>query len=221
LGALAMVATTAAIWATTRRGATWPRALLLLSAVFWIWYAGRTVAVAGLVTAPVLAAALDQVTRAGQDRPESGAPPRPRLGEVTFVALAAVLAAALVGVLAPTTSDRPGDVPTALDPALDRLPAGTRVFNAYELGGWIAWRHPDLEQYIDGLITPYSVTHADDYYRAVTLGSGWYRVVQDSRAPVALLETNSTLTAALERKGWVTVASAEGYSILRATLGTA
>ena len=63
-------------------------------------------------------------------------------------------------------------MPIALDAALDRLPAGTGVFNAYELGGWLAWRHPDLEQYIDGLITPYSVAHVEGYGRVVAQAPG-------------------------------------------------
>ncbi len=96
------------------------------------------------------------------------------------LAAAAALAVIVVGALAPSTSDRPGDVPTRLDATLDRLPAGTRVFNAYALGGWIAWRHPDLEQYIDGLITPYSERHAHDYTIAEGTEPGWYRV---SRRP--------------------------------------
>ena len=65
-----------------------------------------------------------------------------------------------------------------------RLPAGTPVFNAYELGGWITWRHPDLDQYVDGLITPYSLDHVEGYHRTQVLLPGWYAVVRDSQAPV-------------------------------------
>jgi hypothetical protein len=119
-----------------------------------------------------------------------------------------------VAVVAPVTSDRPADVPRALDPALDRLPPGTAVFNAYELGGWIAWRHPDLHQYIDGLITPYSTAHAEDFHRAETLAPGWYRVVRDSHATVALLASDSALATALQKKGWNAVDSGDGYKLL-------
>ena len=82
-------------------------------------------------------------------------------------------------------------MPLGLDAALDRLPAGTRVFNDYALGGWIAWRHPDLEHYIDGLITPYSVPHVDGYGRVVAPGPGWYDVVRRSGAAVALVPSDS------------------------------
>jgi hypothetical protein len=89
------------------------------------------------------------------------------------------------------------------------------VFNAYELGGWIAWRHPDLEQYIDGLITPYSEQHAEDFHRAEIQAPGWYRIVQDSHAPVALVATDSALAAGLEHQGWTRQGADAGYVLLR------
>ena len=57
------------------------------------------------------------------------------------------------------------------------------MFNDYALGGWIAWRHPDLEQYIDGLITPYSVSHVRGFAVADVDAPGWYAVVRDSGRP--------------------------------------
>ena len=213
LGAIAMVAVTASTWGATRRGASWPRVLVLLTAVFWTWYAGRTVAIAGLVTAPLLAGALESLVRAG---------PRASVGTTTgltrregaVLVIAAAVTVVLVAALAPRAADVPGGVPTALDGALDRLPGGTRVFNAYELGGWIAWRHPDLQQYIDGLITPYSERHAHDYVVAESRRPGWYRVVLDSGASVALLAHGSALAAGLEQKGWGVRGSDAGYLLL-------
>jgi hypothetical protein len=120
----------------------------------------------------------------------------------------------LVAFVVPHTADAPGDVPTALDPQLDRLPSGTPVFNAYELGGWITWRHPDLNQYIDGLITPYSAAHMEGFHRTQVLEPGWYAVVQDSDAPVALLASNSTLAAALQARGWASSGTDAGYVLL-------
>jgi hypothetical protein len=167
----------------------------------------------------VLAGALETLVRRGEGGADGERPARPDRRETALLAGAAALAVAVVAVLAPQTSDRPEGVPTALDPGLDRLPAGTRVFNAYELGGWIAWRHPDLEQYIDGLITPYSERHAHDYAIAVSTAPGWYRVVRDSRAPVALVATDSALAAGLERKGWTQHGTDAGYVLLRRPAG--
>jgi hypothetical protein len=215
LGALAMVLLTAGVWAVTRHGVTWPRVLVLVSAVFWTWYAGRTVAVAGLVVAPLCAAALERLVG---DRQKTPAAPATAAGpgrtEVLRLVVVGVVASVVVAILAPSTADRPGDVPTALDPTLDRLPPGTRVFNAYQLGGWIAWRHPDLEQYIDGLITPYSEQHAHDYTIAESTSPGWYRIVRSSGAQVALLGARSALADRLVDRGWVTQASGDGYVLL-------
>ena len=109
---------------------------------------------------------------------------------------AAALAAVVLALVAPQTSDRPARVPVGLDAALDRLPAGTPVFNAYELGGWLAWRHPDLEQYIDGLATPYSEAHVQDYVRADAADPGWYGVIASPDARVALVASDSALARA-------------------------
>jgi hypothetical protein len=120
-----------------------------------------------------------------------------------------------VALIVPRSADRPADVPTALDPRLDRLPAGTRVYNAYELGGWISWRHPDLNQYIDGLVTPYTPEHIRRYVEAGLLEPGWYSTVRDSGAPVALLDSGSALAAGLERRGWTVERTDAGYVLLR------
>ena len=215
LGAIAMVVVTACVWAVTRRDVTWPRVLVLVSALLATWYAGRTVAVAGLVVCPLFAAALDRLVRAEVGSATvASSTPGPRRPELLLLAAAGAVACLAVAVAAPHTSDRPGDVPTALDGRLDDLPAGTRVFNAYELGGWIAWRHPDLEQYIDGLITPYSEEHARDYTIAESTAPGWYDVVRESGARVALLGQNSALAAGLVDHGWVAEGTGNGYVLL-------
>jgi hypothetical protein len=215
LGSVAMVAVTLGVWVATRRGATWPRVMVLVSAAFWTWYAGRTVAVAAVVMAPLVAIALNSlIASAAERRAEEAPPERAGRREVMVLLVEALAAVAVVAVLAPSTSDRPGDVPVKLDAALDRLPAGTRVFNAYELGGWIAWRHPDLDQYIDGLITPYSTRHAHDYEVAERTAPGWYGVVTSSGADVALLGHGSALADGLVRKGWVVSGEDAGYVLL-------
>jgi hypothetical protein len=220
VSALLMAAVIATVWIRTSSGTSWPRALVLVSAVFWTWYAARTVALAGLVLAPLLAEALDRLVEADKG-PTSGRMRRSAgRKELILLSLAALVASAAIAFVASTKANQPGNVPVVLDPALDRLPAGTRVFNAYELGGWIAWRHPKLEQYIDGLITPYTASHADRYYQALTLKPGWYRIVRASRASIALLETSSPLAKGLEGKGWRMVETGDGYSILGAPAGS-
>jgi hypothetical protein len=209
LGALAMVLVVTATWLLTRRDVSLPGVLVLFSSVFWIWYAGRTVAVAGVVLAPLCAAALERSVPAREVAPS-------RRTELTWLTVAAALTTGVVAVLAPTTSDRPGGVPVALDAQLDRLPPGTGVFNDYALGGWLTWRHPDLEQYIDGLITPYTLAHVRGYALADATGPGWYAVVRDSHARVALVASGSPLAAGLAHRGWTTLGTDDGYVLLHA-----
>jgi hypothetical protein len=212
LGALTMIVGTALIWAFTRRGVTVARVLMLLSAAFLLWYAVRLVIVAGLVSAPLFAGALDTlIAQTSKDHQ-----PRERVSRREVGLLGGWVAASLVvlALVVPHTAEQPSDVPLALDSQLDRLPSGTPVFNAYELGGWLVWRHPDLEQYIDGLITPYTPQHAEDFHTAESQTTGWYDVVQRSRAPVALVSSDSALAHGLEHKGWSSTGKDAGYVLL-------
>jgi hypothetical protein len=218
-----MLVATVAIWVRTRRGVSWTQVLLLLTAVFWLWYAVRMVIVAGLVVSPLFATALGVLIEgAGASRPSSvgvvettpGVGPTWREGRILAGWAAAMLV--VLACVVPHTSDHPGGVPVRLDAQLDRLPPGTRVFNAFTLGGWIAWRHPDLEQYIDGLADAYTPAHFAGYIDAVGAGPGWQAVVRRSRAHVALLEASSPLTSALEHAGWTSHGHDEGYVLLLA-----
>jgi hypothetical protein len=213
LVAAIMIVATAVIWAVTRQGVSWSRLFMLAIAVVLLWYAARLVVVSALVVAPLFAQALDAVVA----RSGSSTDPARRIGRVELgtLAVSAVVCTAFLAIAAPHTSDTPGNVPLGLDPALDRLPAGTPVFNAYVLGGWLTWRHPDLDQYVDGLATPYSEAHVQDYVRADATDRGWYRVVLDSRAPVALVGSDSLLATALEKKGWTSEGTSNGYVLLQ------
>ena len=122
LGALLMVGLTAVLWAVTRTGVSWARVLVLLSAVFWVWYAERLVTVGAVVVVPLLAGALDALLarsradepavatagRAGERGPAERAGSSPASGRSSLVALAVVV---------PHTSSEPGRVPLALDAA--------------------------------------------------------------------------------------------------------
>jgi len=211
LTATAMALVTAVVWAVRRNGATWFALILVASAVFWDWYAIRTITLGALVAAPLLAGALQSLVGLEPGRPGPGA----ARGERGALAGVAVVLLTLAAVVVPRSAEGPGDVPTALDADLDRLPAGTAIYNSYTLGGWISWRHADLNQYIDGLITPYTAAHAKRFYEAGLLQPGWYATVDDSGAPVALLESNSALAAGLKRHGWSVEGTDAGFVLLR------
>jgi hypothetical protein len=213
LFAAGMIVATVVMWWATRETVTWSRVFVLAASVVMLWYATRLVVVAALMTAPLFASALDAVVA----RSGSSTDPARRIArfEVLTLALAIAVSSVVLCFTAPHTSETPGHVPLGLDAALDRLPPGTPVFDAYVLGGWLTWRHPDLDQYIDGLATPYSEAHVRDYLRADATDPGWYGVILASRAPVALVDAGGDLAAALQQKGWTSEGSSEGYVLLR------
>ena len=175
LTATAMAVVVAVVWACGAAGRPGSPPSVLVSALFWAWYAVRTSCSAALVAAPLFAGVL-AVPGAGPNRARPGAlraalrapgPRRRRCRRCSRVA----------AVVVPHTADRPGRRADARStPQLDRLPAGTAVFNAYALGGWIAWRHPDLEAVHrrpdHAVLRP---EHAQRYYRSPRrLDPGWY-----------------------------------------------
>lgn len=209
LVAEAMVAITLAMWLVARRRVPWLHVLVLLTAVFWIWYAVRTVALGGLVMSPLLASALEsRIMVRG-----SAAPPVTRR-ERRSVLVAAAALLVVCAVVAPFTAATPSDVPVGLDADLDRLPAGTTIFNDYAVGGWLSWRHPGLNRYVDGLADAYPVAHLAGYLRAVDVARGWPGIVRASGASVALLRSGSALASGLERRGWTSEATADGWVLL-------
>ncbi len=205
LVALLMVAVTALVWVLRPSSASVFRALLLVSALFWAWYAVRTVTLASIVVVPLLAAALDSLVPA---RPVDAR--KERRG--VLVAAAALLA--VVAVIVPFRADRPGGVPVAMDPALDALPAGTTVLNDYVLGGWLSWQHPGLNRYIDGMADAYPAQHLADDSDLVQLKPGWEGILADADAQVALLVDGSRLAEALQEQGWTLQQADRGWVLL-------
>lgn len=166
----------------------------------------RTVALGAAVLA-VLAA-----SQVGQRR--WGVAPSPRRE-----ALVVAFGMAAVLVLGPFASSvdtsHPPQVPSKLTSALDALPPGTRVFNAYELGGWLLWTQPDLDPVIDGRADVYDV----DYFRrivdAYALQPGWEESVEATGARVAVLPHTSQLAQALRTSlDWTVVDTDAGFDLL-------
>jgi len=207
---LVMLAGTVALVIAQRRYEP-VRIVLLVIGAFFVWYSTRTVSIGGVLAGVLLVDALQAVLES------RGAPLRPvRLPELGGLMGWSLVCLTLLAVAVPRTSDSVAVVPTAFDGRLDTLPAGTVVFNNYEVGGWLSWRHPDLDHYVDPLADAYSVSHLDHYLRALDTEPGWQRTVQASGARVAVLQQAAPLSRALEREGWTTAAESRGYVLLTA-----
>jgi hypothetical protein len=183
-----------------------PYAHLALTAVgaAWILSYGRTVALGAVMLAPLAAAAF---------RTQSTTRSRKQESSILIAGCAlAVAASLLVAWHAPQT---PPGVPTGLNRQLAALPRGTVVYNEYALGGWILWRHRQLEPVIDGRTEVYALAYVDDYMSASLAQEGWDHSVADSGARVALLPRGSALATALtQRAGWREVGRDQGWVLL-------
>jgi hypothetical protein len=185
------------------------RIAMLAAALFFTWYSSRTVSIGGVLAAVLVADGLERLLPTEQATTRASA--RHEIPGLLAWTAACLVALALV---VPHTSDDPAGVPTAFDPQLDALPAGTVVFNNYETGGWLAWRHPNLDHYIDPLADAYPVSHLQRYLVALEADPGWLRILRSSEARVALLQVGEPLTSALLERGWTVRGRSAGYVLL-------
>jgi hypothetical protein len=120
----------------------------------------------------------------------------------------------VVAAIVPRTAAHPAGVPTRLDAELDALGESV-VFNSYELGGWLRWRHPELEPVVDGMTEAYSFGHLSTYGVAQAAAPGWREAFDNWSVDAALLSDDSSLTLALvEQEGWVILEQDAGYTLL-------
>jgi hypothetical protein len=181
---------------------------LLIVALGWALLSERTVTVGAAMMAPLLASGLQNLVTERREKV-------PR-AEVFTIAGAALVCATLLAVWTPATSARPGSVPLGLDARLSELPTNSVVLNAYEVGGWLLWRHPTLAPVVDGRTEAYSAKYLARYLATTEVRPGWDDFVLTTGARWAILQSDSPhATALVQRAGWRSVATNDGYVLLR------
>ncbi len=206
--AMLMVCVVALTWARRRASASWVLVAMLLVGTGLVLMSARTVAAGAVILVPVLAATI-------QSALYGGASPRYYRRERTTIVAAGVVIMIVLGFITPHTSAVAGAVPNAVNADLEALPDGTPILNDYALGGWLHWRHPDLNTVIDGFTDGYTVQALEDYLDAVGARRGWEEYVEAKGVEVALIKEDSALAFALEdRLGWLKVGSDEDYVLL-------
>ena len=206
---IAMLAIIAASWIRRRRNVAWIELGLWCLALIWTLLYSRTVALAAVTLAPVLAGSLQALLPAGSQALH-------RRTEIRAVVAGCAIVVLVAAALAPFEG-APERVPTGLDSAVADLPARTVLYNQYELGGWLLWAHRNVDPVIDGRTEVYSVPYVKAYFASLTATGAWQSVVRDSRARAALLPSGSPLTIALVSQWrWTRVASDRGYVLLTA-----
>ena len=208
--ALGLAAVLMAIWLfQPDRPSPWEVLLLLLSIALTLSMQ-RTVSVAALVLAPMVARACAE--RWGSQL-HAGPPPRREQGAL----LAGLLVAALIAVplSAAAAHQRPAYVPTALESALDELPAGTRIIAEGDVTGWLLYTSPQLRPVFDLRIEVYSPQHVRDYIDARAARRGWQAFIAKTAPRAALLPDTAPLAGALEQEShWSVRGHDRGFVLL-------
>lgn len=187
---------------------SWVQTLLLLQAGGWAIYSARTIPVAAAMLAPLAAAALQSVQRPAEamQRPE-------RL----FVAGAWLASLVILGVAVTNTGASEASHPRWADDALDDLPSGTVVLNEWEWGGYLMWKHPDLNLVMHGYGDMFTDAELDRNVDITLLKPNWDDEVESTGASIALLNPDSSLAHELEHfAGWTVVRQDEEVVLLTA-----
>lgn len=187
----AMLGITVLRWARSRE-VPWTQIFLLMVACGWTALVTRMVSSGGVVAAPLLAAALQQLL-------QSRSPwVRARRSEWALLATAVVVLLAALAVAAPRTAQQAAQVPTGFTTRLASLPSGTPVAVEGGVGSWVEYRFPGLDPTIDGMLDAYPVGYIRDYVDFKDVKPGWTGFLRRTHAEVAITEKGSALTAAME-----------------------
>ncbi len=210
IAVLCMVAGILLVW--FRRGdIAWPRIALFGLALAWALFSVRTVPVAALMLAPLLAGAL------GTLLPDEPRPPR-REEQLGVLSAAGIAAAALVMVI--PSPDSTDVVPSWVDQRLDSLPAGTGVLNDWDRGPYLLWRHPDLEFVTHGYGDIFTDEEIERNANLMKAGKGWFENVKEVAPDYALLDPSWPLAYNLVHVlEWETVEGDDEFVFLVAPQG--
>jgi hypothetical protein len=175
----------------------WTQTLLLLQAGGWAIYSARTVPVAAAMLTPLAAMALQSAQRPSEpiDRREG-----------MFVGGALLASLLLLTAIVPGTStDSPADREW-VDDALHNLPPDTVLLNEWDWGGYLMWRHPQLNLVMHGYGDTFTDKELNRNVDITLLRPEWDQRVESTGATVALLDPDSSLAYDLERSGgWAVV----------------
>lgn len=186
----------------------WAADLLLLETVGWAVYSARTVPVAAVLAAVLLARQL------GRSGIVPAAPPERRERGRLAVATAAV--AALAAVLAAVMPDPSPQEPPWLPGALAALPDGTPVVTDVQFGSYLMWAYPRLDPVFNGYADAYTDDELATEFDVLDLKPGWLRELDAQGWAYALVLTDMPLAYALrDLAGWRVVGSGDDLELLR------
>lgn len=190
---LAAAMLTVAVVARLRapRGTAWVTVGWLAFAGGACTYSIRTVPLAAIIVLPLVADTL----QLGMGRVLW----RLRRREIALALAFALAAVAVLAALVPRTSSEPSPSPPWLDEALDDLPPGTAVLNEWNFGGYLIWRHRQLEFVMHGYGDAFTDAELERNKDILDVAPGWDRLVADTGSTYAVLNPDNPLAYALAR----------------------
>jgi hypothetical protein len=196
-------------WA--RRGqVAWVEVLMVGTGLFFTLYMGRTIPLGALLIVPFFARALEHWWPTARAQVSQA---RERL----VVYGGALLALVALAVTVPTKAAEPDQFfPSSYATSLQALPEEAVVINELADGGYLAWRHPDLQIVGDGLTDQYPVEWLDSWYSSLLGAPDWQEFVEQSGADYALLYETTPLRLGLLSEGWTTVQTGQDRLLLKA-----
>jgi hypothetical protein len=185
----------------------WTPVLYLGVAIGLAVFSFRTLPLAAIMLAPVLA----EVVQRGLP---AGSPPS-RLERIVLAA-AVVVVGSVVLAATPARSAGPPLAPW-LAQRLEEMPPGTRVLNDWDAGGYFLWKAPQVDLVMHGYADVFTPQELRRNVALVRVEAGWDDRVADLDADYALLEPDSALAYALTRHAsWDVVDQDRDYVLLRA-----
>jgi len=187
---------------------SWTQSLLLLQAGGWAIYSARTVPVAAAMLTPLAAMALQSVQRPAE--------PMHRR-ENLFVGGAFLASLLMLIVMVPGTSADSSADRQWVDDELHDLEPDTVLLNEWDWGGYLMWKHPQLDPVMHGYGDTFTDAELDRNVDITLLEPEWDEKVASTGATVALLDPESSLAYELERsEGWTVVRADDDVVLLAA-----
>ncbi|MCB0193959.1 MAG: hypothetical protein KDJ65_18555 [Anaerolineae bacterium] len=205
------------------RQTDWTDLALVAMWTLWALFAGRNIAIFGLVTTPVLARYADvawtrQWNTWGYERVpfatttvpiKSGRQPKLVLNSVL---LGVIVIAALIKIAVPLTPNanlkaEKDSLPyEAINFIRDEQPPAP-IFNSYNWGGYFIFKlWPDYQAYIDGRTDLYDDAFIRRYLDVITVGDDWQKTLDEDGINTILIEHNGTLDKFLRiEPGWAEI----------------
>jgi hypothetical protein len=174
----------------------------------WSW---RTVPVSALLLVPTIAVLW------GRRAPH---PAPPNRVERMLVLGGTAVALVVLAVTVPFTSAQPPAQPSWVDPALSSLPPGTKVVDAWDWGGYLMWRHPQVDLLMHGYGDTFTVDELQRNTDIQNLEHGWDDELRQTGCTIAVVRPESVLAKALvDQEHWIVLHRSASIEELQAPAG--